>query len=563
MGIIVKGGSTKVIGQGRVDIGPKIPTNGLVMIIDPSLAQTTSSAYPLITPLTSSLLTATTSNISPGAAGALATVGLITRAYPTGANSFVYANTGSTPTITTIDARNTFIDVQGDALRYLQNNVQNNLTILYWYSGFCPGVSYPQVFSDATPYYKFSMLLNPSPSPVFPVRSSLATSLPSAQMGFGPSVYAGASTYRLWAASGLNTTPFPNTGSMTKTETISIPSTVSWGVGNPAPLQTGSNTPSYTGHSATPNPPAFHRGLQMSSFAGREVYRDNDTWNCFALTVQQTDKTVTSSVFLNGGLFGTATYITSSITTGKVSGGSTNLGSYNITNNNLDTFYFTGSIISTIGAGARIQIIPTSSGTFTDTVGFPSSTRTYYFSSGSTIGATLQNLVDKINNTTGLSTFFTASLNSTTVNISSSVVGTQFNSTVTFNFSSSAQATNTTLFTFAGGTLNAGSGPITTTLLQSDPSASALRVGVTEVPAIVSGFYRNGLAGLLGATYIYNRILSQDEIIQFYNALKSKYGNTALGNTPKNTYRLFNPAVSGSGALGIYEDPVSSSGVGY
>ena len=63
MGIVIKGGSTKVTGQGSTNTGPRIPIEGLIMVIDPALAQTTSSAYRLITPLTSSILTATTSKI--------------------------------------------------------------------------------------------------------------------------------------------------------------------------------------------------------------------------------------------------------------------------------------------------------------------------------------------------------------------------------------------------------------------------------------------------------------------------------------------------------------------
>ncbi len=565
MGIVIKGGSTKITGQGRTNTGPTIPMDGLVMIVDPALAETTSSAYRLITPLTSSVLTATLSNISPGggASSSVSSVVLRQLAYPTGAGSFGYLSSGSGGTLTVVDSRNVYIDVKGDALSYLQANVQNQLTILYWYSGFCPGISYPEVATDAFPNYKFSMLLNASPSPVFPVGQATSTTLPSAQMGFAGNVYAGASTYRIWSAAGLTTIPFSNTGSMTRSTTINIPASVNWGGSTPSPLQTASNPPSYTGHPATPNLPSFHRLLPMSSFAGRTVYRDNDTWNCFALTIQQTDRTITSSVYINGGLFGTAAFVTSSLTTGRVSGGSTELGALNITNNNQDTFFFTGSLIAGIGGGStRIQIIPTSSGTFTDSLPFQTSTRTFYFSSGSTIGTTLQNLVNKINSTTGLSTYFTASLNGTSLRISSSIEGTYFNNTVTFNFSSSAQAINNSLFTFTGGTSNAGSGPITTTLLQAVPSGSALRIGVPEVAA-GSGFYRNGLTGLLGATYIYNRALSQNEITQFYNALKSRYGNITPGNTAKNTYRLFNSAVSGSGALGIYEAPPSSSGIGY
>lgn len=565
MGVVIKGGSTKITGQGSINTGPRIPTDGLVMIVDPALAETTSSAYRLITPLTSSILTATSSNILPGAgiSSSISTVVLTQLAYPTGAGSFVYLNSGSGGTLTVPDSRNVFVDITGDALSYLQANVQNELTILYWYSGFTPGISYPQVTDASIPNYKFSMLLNASPSSFAAPTSQNSPTLPSSQMRFTDTVYAGASTYRYWAPGSLTSIPFANTGSMTRTIAINIPTSVFWGGGTPSPLQTASNPPSYTGHPATPNLPSFHRFLPMSFFAGRTVYRDNDTWNCFGLTVQQTDKTITSSVYINGGLFGTAAFVTSSVTLGKVSGGSKDLGAYNITNNNQDTFFFTGSVISPMATGGpRIQIIPTSSGALPDTTGFPRSTRTYYFSSGSTIGATLQNLVNKINNTTELSTFFTASLSGTIVSISSSVVGGQFNNTVTFNFSSSAQGINISLFTFTGGVINAGSGPITTTLLQSVPNSSALRIGVPEVSA-PSGYYRNGLIGLLGATYIYNRVLSQNEITQFYNALKSRYGNTTPGNISKNTYRLFNPLVSGSAGVGLYESPPSSSGIVY
>jgi hypothetical protein len=96
--------------------------------------------------------------------------------------------------------------------------------------------------------------------------------------------------------------------------------------------------------------------------------------------------------------------------------------------------------------------------------------------------------------------------------------------------------------------------------MQQVPNGNALRVGIVET-AVGTNFFRQGLTGLLGAVYIYNRRLSQQEIIQFYNALKSRYGNTAPGNIPKRTYRIFNSTISGS--IGTYEDPPSSSGIGY
>lgn len=550
------------IASASVKIGPSLPPpppmTGLVMIIDPALATTATSAYRLITPLTSSVLTATTSNILPG--GGVATVGLQNLAYPTGGGTFVYLNTGSTGTLNTLDSRNTYIDVIGDALGYLQRNVQNELTILYWYSGFCPGISYPEVGDDAFPNTKYSLRINPSPSPVFPVRSSATTTLPSATPLVGSNAY-GASVSRRWRAGALDTAPFATTGSITVVTDYTSPfgqvTASSWGQGNPGPNQTSSTTPNYSAHPATQNPPAFHRLIPMSSFAGRNVYRDNDTWNCFAMTLNQTDKTLTSSVYINGGFFAQQRGVTSSLTAGAYSRGSVSFTTA-IQNNNSNAFYITGSSTQPIG-GLRISFIPTSSGTFTDTVGFPQTPRNYYFASGSTIAITLQNLVNKINNTPSTSLFFTASFTSpSTVAISSSIVGSQFN-TLTFNFSSSATSP-IDLFAFANGSDSAGTGPITTTLMQQVPNGSALRVGVVETP-LLSNFFRQGLTGLLGAVYIYNRRLSQQEIIQFYNALKGRYGNTAPANIPKRTYRIFNSTISGS--IGTYEDPPSGSGIGY
>lgn len=557
MGIVIKGGSTVVNGKGRINAGPTIPTQGLVIAIDPTIAQTTSSAYRLYTPLTSSILTATSANLTPGP-----NVTLRAYPYPTGAAGFIYVNTGSAGTFANpINALNTYYDIKGDALRYLQANVSNSITILYWYSGFVPGISYPEVATDSFPNYKFAVKTNTSPSPAFPVLAQSSTSTPSSQMTFATN-YFGASTYRIWSAPGLSAPSFPTTGAMTVSTTAAIPSTVGWGFGNPGPNQTASVTPSYTADPATPNLPAFHRLISMTAFAGREVYRDNDTWNCAAFTIAQSEKAITSSLFINGGLFGEERAITSSLSAGAFSRGTSTTFTRNITNNNRDTFYFTGSVIAAVGGGSsRVQIIPTSSGTFTDSSGYPTSTRTYYCASGSTIAATLQNVANKINNTTELRAFFSASNTSTTIAVSSSTVGDQFNNTVTFNFSSSAQGIDELLFTMGSGTASGGSGPIRTTLLQQVDNATALRVGVTEVPPIASAFYRRGLLGLLGGLYVYNRVLSQSEITQFYNALKSRYGNTAPGNIPKNTYRIFNSTVSGSS--GRYEDPPSGSGIGY
>ena len=115
----------------------------------------------------------------------------------------------------------------------------------------------------------------------------------------------------------------------------------------------------------------------------------------------------------------------------------------------------------------------------------------------------------------------------------------------------------------AGGVASAGSGPITTTLLATQPQnpfPSCLRIGAYEIIAN-TGLYRGGLVGLLGATYIYNRVLSQDEVVQVYNTLKSKYGNMTPGNIPKRTYRIINNIVSGSG--GITEDPTPTTGIQY
>lgn len=554
MGIVIKGGSTVISGKGKLDAGPTIPVQGLVMVVDPTIAETTSSAFRLYTPLTSSILTATSTNITPGS-----NVTLRTYAYPTGAAGFVYVNTGSAGTFADpTTAQNTFYDLKGDALQYLQANVSNSITILYWYSGFAPALSYPEVSSDAFSNYKFAIRLNGSPSPVIPTQQASST-LASSQMIFSVNVF-GASTLRTWNSAGLAAPSFAVTGGMTITTPTLITSSVFWGVANPSPFATVSVAPSYTAHPATPNLPAFHRLLPMSAFAGREVYRDNDTWNCAAFTITQTDRAISSSVYINGGLFADSRGITSSLTAGALSQASSTAFTYNITNNNADTFYFTGSVIASIGVGARIQIIPTSSAAPPDTSGYPANTRTYYCASGSTVATTLQNVTNKINNTTELRAFFSASCASTTIAISSSAVGTTFNGT-TFNFSSSAQSVDTSLFSMAGGLASAGSGPITTTLLQQVPNAGALRIGVSEVLTAAGGRYRGGLVGLLGGLYVYNRVLSQNEITQFYNALKTRYGNMAPGNTPKSTYRLFNSIASGS--AGLVEIPPSSSGIGY
>jgi hypothetical protein len=543
------------IASGSTNIGPSIPADGLIMIIDPALATTATSAYRLTTPLTSSVLTATTSNILPGGA-----VGLQNLAYPTGGGTFVYLNTGSAGTLRTIDSRNTYIDIVGDALSYLQRNVQNNLTILYWYSGFTPAISYPEVANDARPNTKFAFGLNAAPSPVFPVRQLDSATLQSATSRVATSTY-GASVNRIWDVGALTTTPFETTGSMTTVTAYSSsfgPITgSSWGQGNPGPNETSSTSPNYTAHPATQNLPAFHRQLPMSSFAGRDIYRDSDTWNCIAVALNQTDKTTTSSIYINGGFYAQQRAVTGSFTAGAYSRGSVNFTTA-IQNDNSNVFIISGSTTENLG-GTKILLYPTASGAPADTSGLPASIRNYYFPSASTIAGTLQNLATKINNTPNLSLFFTASfILPSTIAVSSSVVGGQLN-TITFNFSSSATPI-TNLFTFANGSTSGGSGPITTTLLQQIPSGSALRIGVTQT-VVASSFFRQGLVGLLGAVYVYNRTLSQEEIIQFYNALKSRYGNTAPANVPKRTYRIFNSTISGS--TGTYEDPLSGSGIGY
>jgi hypothetical protein len=302
--------------------------------------------------------------------------------------------------------------------------------------------------------------------------------------------------------------------------------------------------------------------MPTSLFNGREVYRDLDGWNCFAMTLNQTDRNITSSVYINGGSFLTQTAVTASRTAGARSRGSTSSFAYTISNTNTDSFYFTGSALP----GYRVSIIPTSSGVFADTSGYPESNRTYYCASGSTIDQTLQNVVNKINSKTELAAFFSASfITPSGIAISGSFEGTQFNRSsgidaITFNYSNSTIPVNIQLFALAGGTAPAGSGPITTTLLQQVPNANALRIGAYELN-FASGFYRGGLVGLLGAVYVYNRVLSQQEITQVYNILKSRYGNTAPGNTPKRTYRIFNSLVSSS--AGQFEDPPSGSGILY
>ena len=556
MGIVIKGGSTVINGKGRTNMGPTIPMDGLVMIIDPATVPSGSTNITAVSPLTSSTWSSGSRDVYPLVSGRFnGTVALTPP--PTGAltSTIQAVNPGTAFRLGT--GEGTALVITGSAMTFLRNNIQKDMTAVVWYSGIRPMIQYPALGSNPTVgnYSSIFIQTNQWPPVADPTTWRTPTNgnlLNAAVQGTG--VVAGTSMYRTYDDR-LTAYPFPQTGSAigagtTATYTTNTPA--GWGVSSSTDT---TMAPQYiTASTAYANIPGWYR---QTSFAGRSVYSTNDLWNCIAFTVKRTDTAVSHSTYINGSLLGSLNAATSSKVLGSKYGGSISSFPYAIEQNSTSKFVFT---TPGIGNTYPISIIPTSSGTPSDTTGLPTTPRSYYFASASTVAGTITNLVNKINNTANLSAFITASVVGTTgIALTGSVNGILSGSTLSYT---SSVVASTVLVTLANGAHDTGTGPTGNILAAQDyynatVLPDTIHIGAINTSLTLGSAIRLGFVGAIGAVYFYNRILSDAELAQIYDNLKSKYGNMRPSNAPTYPYRLSNPIV------GSTETPPSSSGIGY
>ena len=561
MGVKIKGGHTTVVGKGKVNIGPTIPTNGLVLYIDPATLLNSTNTDPLVarSPLTSSTFTVARSSSFSADVVALAAgssnTAIGVRSYPTGALTPVFYGNSANYMSEGTDLFSTGVFIANNALNLLKQHITKEMTIVVWWSGVGISTAYPG--SGTTPTQgsdkSFAMGLNNWPPYNSPVSWSLnADSLSAVYPGFlGHRQTLSATNGRTYNNLFSNL-PFVATSSilLDQFQSASVGRNVQYGL-------SASGVPTYTSASAAlPNIPYWYRDID-NRFAGRTVYNTNDFWNCTAFTIDKgvaNPHAVTQSIFMNGVLYGRRSGASSSYV-----GGSTNKGSvasitaYDLTPSRTASFLLSAAVTSKLIFSPRN---PSGSDIYNSADG----SYTFYFETGSTFSDTITNLVNKINSPiSSASLYITAStVGSTGIAITGSLPGILSN--YVFRFSSSI-VPQENLFTLTGGTQNTGTGPIQDIFTLAPVNSNfynALSIGSLNTSNVASSRQRTGTIGAIGGIYIYNRQLSQQELAQIYNTQKGKYGNIRPSGVPIQPYRIMNPLDSTN-----QETPPASSGIGY
>lgn len=558
MATIIKGGTTVVKGVGSSKVGPTIPLEGLLMVIDPAVGTAGVTDLRLQTPATASNFSIANGDLRLNYS---VSTSIQLSAFPTGGNTLVFGNTNGR-----LNAGSA-IYITGSALQYLQNAITDTMSIVVWHTGLGTGLTYPN--------NALGSLAGPSRSPdtKFGLGYITTTETPTSGdiTGTNPTtdlrLFYGAERYywplqvNAFPLDSRDTIGFTNTNAPGN-ESSSLAATSPWLQIGPVVNQTASVSPRRVtgGLRNLYNLPAVFRGISMYQYPGRPIYNTYDTWNCFAFTFQQSkiNQNVTSSVYTNGNLVRTFTGVTASVVSGSRSAWT--VPSISSTFSASWDFNVNGNVFDIGNLTFRWRFFATSSGTFTDTVGFNTTQRNYYFAKGATEALTAQNLVTKINTTPMLSGFFTASVVGTDgFVVSSSVNG--YNPGTLITGSYSASIGTYPVGSRVIGTVNGGTGPITTNIL--GPITGGL---ATTIDQLCIGQYSNTiLTGQMGAIYIYNRVLTAAEIAQIYDNTKAKYGNTRSSTEPVNYYSIYNsfttsstntppgyrefPSITGSGVI--------------
>lgn len=557
MATILKGGQTIVKGVGSTNVGPTIPMRGLVMVIDPAIGTAGVTNLRLQTPATSSNFSIANGDLRLTYS---VSTSIQTSTFPTGGNGLVFGNTNGR-----LNAGSA-IYVTGSALQYLQNAITDTMTVVVWHTGLGVGLTYPN--------NALGSLAGPSRSPdtkfgvgyitttETPTSGDISTTNPvtDLRLFYGASRYYWPLQVAAFPLDSRDTLGFTTTNAPGN-EASSLSATSPWLSIGAVVNQTASTAPRRVtgGLRNLYNLPAVFRGISMYQYPGRPVYNTYDTWNCFTFTFEQSKITqnVTSSVYNNGNLVRTFTGVTASVVSGSRSIWTVPSISSNFSQS--WDFNVNGNVFDIGNVAFRWRFFATSSGTFTDTVGFNVTQRNYYFAKGATEALTAQNLVTKINTTPMLSGFFTASVVGTDgFAISSSVNGYNPGTLITGSYSGS-----TAVYSIGSrvvGTVNTGTGPITTNIL--GPVTGGL---ATTIDQLCIGQYANTiLTGQIGAVYIYDRILTPTEVAQIYDSTKAKYGNIRPSNQPINYYSIYNPFSTSSinNPGGYRETPIiTASGV--
>lgn len=560
MAIKIKGGRTTVTGNGRANIGPLIPMNGLVLYVDPAtlLNSTNSGSLVARSPLTSSTFTVTQSN-SLTAGDVLALTGnsriqtaIGLKPYPTGALTPVFYGDAPNYMSTANDNRIAGLYFTRNALSLLKEHVKKEMTIVVWWSGVKMSAAYPTLGttsggSDSS----FAMALNNWPPYGDPANwvTNPASLSATAVIFPGQRHTVAAGSFRQYNERFTNP-PFIRTGSIINDQFTSS----STGIGN---FGTTSSAPTYTSASAAwPNIPYWYRDID-NNFAGRVIYNTDDYWNCTAFTIDRSTNTnaTTQSIHMNGALYGTTQGATSSFTAGAVNqGGVNSIINYNLQNT---TASF---VLQTTATAANLMYFTPQNPPGADTYNSAEGIYTFYFQSASNTfdSATRDNLVAKINSTATASLYVSASaVSSTGIALTGSLPGILNGAGLFFT---SSVVPSQSLFVMGGGSQPGGTGPLLDIFQISSTNNNwnnALSIGIQNTSNLASSFQRLGTIGAIGGVYIYNRILTQAELAQIYNTQKSKYGNVRPSGVPVRPFRVVNPYENG------VETPPASSGIIY
>jgi hypothetical protein len=574
-------GQVSITGSGKINIGPALPAqDALILVVDPqdAIFTTKTSTNPSGVIIPPRLVKGTGSFTTYPENGVVLRLGatVLPTSQPTGGYyAIAYTASAANP----INEEVYYI-ISGSAINHLADNIQDEVTILVWYTGFSVSANYP--FSSLNAGVNPRIHLSRG----FPRGSNNITRLtqtPNLQenqlIRIGNTFSGGWNTSRA-AGSPFETTPYVLQLDSILTQQPGTFTSINNGDGT----FSGSISMLYSSRRNTwMNYPYLHRNLPASAFKGREVYATADTWNCVAFTLRKTTNTVTASMYSNGGLLTTQSAATVAITPGSPAAGSTDVdaieilidgaGGINTGATWKDAFIFTSSFG---GLNPKtFRMFPTKSGNPSDQIVTLGGTNGdvitggfFYFPSGSDFLQTMINLNDKINSTPTLSSWFTSSfvgIAGQPFAISASANGTTYRTTTSgYKLVYSGSSNVDLIGSLTGGTNKAGTGNFNQPWFIKD--ISSYKVNTTVQNALTIGALSGDgtrTIGMLGATYVYNRVLTQTEIAQHYDVLKARYGNKKPSDELTAPYSIFNNFYSSSAATGWVEVPPSSSGLLY
>jgi hypothetical protein len=573
-------GQISITGSGKVNIGPALPAqDALVLVVDPQdtifTAKTSTNPSGVVIP--PRLIKGTGSFTTYPDNGIILRLGatVLPAPYPTGGN-YTIATTASA-----IDpmSQQTYYLISGSAFNHLADNIQDEMTILVWYTGFIVPISYPFAGLNAGQSTRF-MFVRGTPSGIQNIGrgSAAAFNFRDSQTFRIGNVFAGG-----WNTSRTGGTPFETIPYVLRVDSLTVQQPMTWRtINNGDGTFSASIQVNYTDRKTTwENYPYVHRQLQASAFKGKEIYATADTWNCAAFTLRKTTTTVTASIYSNGAYLWAESASTSTIIPGTPATGSTNVNTIETsisTVGGIDTgatwknaFIFTSSFGGL--SPKTFRMFPTKSGNPSDvvtTIAADVITGGYfYFPSGSDFLETMINLNSKIQNSPTLSAWFTSSfigIAGQPFAISASANGTAYNTTNSgYKLVYSGSTGTVDLVTpLAGGVNRVGTGNFTEPWFIRN--ITNYKINSTVQNALAIGSQAGDLThtiGMLGTTYIYNKVLTQAEIAQHYDVLKARYGNKKPSNEPIAPYSVFNNFYSSSAAAGWFEVPPSSSGLLY